>query len=84
MIINSFKGNWEILENPFALPTSISFRQFSEAIVKMNFVTTLRNSVVITVISVALIIVTSAMTAYHMVRNKSVFNNAFFQCWLHR
>jgi len=78
MIINSFKGNWEILENPFALPTSLSLRQFAEAIVKMNFATTLRNSFIISILSVSLIIVTSAMTAYHMVRNKTTFNNVFF------
>jgi raffinose/stachyose/melibiose transport system permease protein len=78
MIINSFKGNWQILENPFSLPTSFSFDHFAEAIVKMNFATTFRNSLIITVVSLALIILTAAMTAYYMVRNKSLFSNGFF------
>lgn len=78
MVINSFKGNWEILENPFSLPTTLSLAHFGDAIVKMNFLTTLTNSLIISVVSVALIIVTAAMTAYHMVRNKTAFNNTFF------
>jgi raffinose/stachyose/melibiose transport system permease protein len=78
ILINSFKTNGQILTNPFSMPTSFSFKSFSEVIAKMNYTTTLVNSVVITVCGVALILVTSAMSAYHMVRNKTALNNTFF------
>lgn len=78
ILINSFKTNGQILTNPFSLPTSFSFKSFAEVIAKMNYTTTLVNSVIITVCGVGLILVTSAMAAYHMVRNKTLLNNAFF------
>lgn len=78
ILINSFKTNGEILTNPFSMPTTLSFQHFIDVIAKMNYTTTLVNSVVITVFGVALILVTSAMAAYHMVRNKTALNNTFF------
>jgi raffinose/stachyose/melibiose transport system permease protein len=77
ILINSFKTNGEILTNPFSMPTTFSFQHFIDVIAKMN-TTTLVNSVIITVCGVALILVTSAMAAYHMVRNKTALNNTFF------
>ncbi|SKA78570.1 carbohydrate ABC transporter membrane protein 2, CUT1 family [Clostridium sp. USBA 49] len=78
MIVNSFKSNGEILENPFALPQTYNFDHFAEVIQKMNFLTTFTNSLIITVISTALILLFSAMTAYYLVRNNNKFNNIFF------
>jgi raffinose/stachyose/melibiose transport system permease protein len=78
MIVNSFKSNGEILENPFALPQTYNFDHFIEVIQKMNFLTTFTNSLIITVISTALILLFSAMTAYYLVRNNNKFNNIFF------
>lgn len=78
IIINSFKSNGEILENPFSLPHSLNFSHFAEVINKMNFSVTFMNSLIITVISTALILLFSSMTAYYLVRNRSKFSNAFF------
>lgn len=78
ILINSFKTNGQILTNPFSMPTSFNFGHFGDVIAKMNYTITLVNSVIITVVGVSLILVTSAMTAYHMVRNKTKFNNTFF------
>lgn len=78
ILLNSFKTNGEILTNPFSMPTTFNFNHFADVISKMNYTITLTNSVIITVLGVALILVTSAMTAYHMVRNKTVLNNTFF------
>lgn len=78
VIINSFKNNGQILENPFALPTSLSLRQFREAMEKMDFLVSFKNTLVITAASTVLILVFSAMTAYYLVRNKTRFNQLFF------
>lgn len=78
MIINSFKNNGEILESPFALPTTYNFDHFIEAIHKMDFLVTFTNSLIITVVSVGLILLFSSMTAYYLVRNNNRFNNIFF------
>ena len=78
ILLNSFKTNGEILTNPFSMPTTFNFNHFADVISKMNYTITLTNSVIITVLGVALILVTSAMTAYHMVRNKTALNNTFF------
>jgi raffinose/stachyose/melibiose transport system permease protein len=78
MIVNSFKNNGQILESPFSLPTTLNFKHFGEVIQKMDFAVTFRNSLIITVFSVLLILIFSSMTAYYLVRNKSRFSNIFF------
>lgn len=78
LIVNSFKTNGEILENPFSLPGSVNFSHFGDVIEKMNFLITFKNTFLITAVSVMLILIFSAMTAYYIVRNGTTFNNAFF------
>lgn len=78
VIINSFKNNGEILESPFALPQRLNFHHFAEVIDKMNFLVSFKNTLVITALSVLLILIFSAMTAYYMVRNATRFNQVFF------
>lgn len=70
MIVNSFKTTQHFIENPFALPTYFNFRNHVEAFQKMNFLNALKNSTIIMTLSVALIIISSSMTAYFLVRNK--------------
>lgn len=78
LIVNSFKNNGQILENPFSMPTGLNFAHFGDVIEKMNFGITFRNTFVITVLSVLLILLLSAMTAYYLVRRPTKFNNTFF------
>ncbi len=78
IVVNSFKSNGEILTNPFSLPTSIGFRQFVEVIEKMTFAVSFLNTLVITVASTVLILLTSSMTAYYLVRNNNRFSKIFF------
>lgn len=78
LIINSFKTDGEILTNPTSLPTSYAFDQIIEAFKAMDFATTFTNSLFITIVSLLLILVFSAMTAHFMVRNNTKFNRNFF------
>lgn len=78
LITNSFKSNGEILESPFALPSQFQFSHFGEVIDKMNFLVTFKNTALISVLSVAFILLFSAMAAYQLVRRAGKFNNTFF------
>jgi len=78
MIVNSFKTNGQILESPFSLPHTLNLNHFTEAINKMNFFVTFRNSLVITVFSMILILLFSAMAAYYLARHKNRFSKIFF------
>ncbi|EXX90397.1 sugar ABC transporter permease [Paenibacillus darwinianus] len=78
LIVNSFKTNGDILENPFSIPKVLDFSRFSEVIEKMNFLVTFKNTFVITTLSVILILILSAMTAHYLVRNATKFNQTFF------
>jgi raffinose/stachyose/melibiose transport system permease protein len=78
LIVNSFKSNGQILESPFSLPTHISFAHFPGIFESMHFVNTFKNSLVITVCSVGLIIITSAMCAHYLVRNPNRLNTGIF------
>ena len=78
IIVNSFKSNGEILESPFSWPTTFDLGHFSEVIRMMDFFVTFRNTFVITGVSVALILLFSAMTAHYLVRHNTKFNNVFF------
>lgn len=78
LVVNSFKDNGQILENPFSLPSSLNFSQFGDVIEKMNFLVTFKNTFLITAISVIFILLFSAMAAHHFVRNSTKFNQTFF------
>ena len=78
MIVNSFKTTQQFVENPFALPTYFRFSNYLEAFEKMNFLRALVNSTVIMSLSVVLIILSSSMTAYFLVRNKWKINKIIY------
>ncbi len=80
MVINSFKTTQEFVSNPFSLPDAkkIGFNNFISAFEKMNFLKAIGNSTVITVISIFLILLTSSMAAYFLVRHKWKINKIIF------
>lgn len=78
LLVNSFKNNGEILENPFSLPNSWDTSHFVEAFEKMNFAVSFFNTFLITTFSVLFIVLFSAMTAYHIVRNPTKVNKLLF------
>jgi len=70
VVINSFKESKDVTANPLALPASFSFDNYIEAFKVMNYSNAFMNTLIITVISVAIIIICASMTAYIMVRRK--------------
>ena len=80
VVINSLKPTREFLENPLALPQAINFSNFTIAFDKMNFISGLSNTVVITTVSVLLIALFSSMAAYLMVRTTWKITRILFFC----
>ncbi|MBB5323260.1 raffinose/stachyose/melibiose transport system permease protein [Anoxybacillus tepidamans] len=78
VLLNSLKERTEIISNPLSIPKSINFANYLSAMEKMNFANSFMNSLIITVFSVALITIFSAMTAYVFVRIQSKLNKFLF------
>ena len=78
VFLNSFKTKYEIVENPLSLPVEFTWENFSQALEKMKFFTSLTNSVIITTISVGGLILVSSMLAYYLSRTKNKFTKITF------
>lgn len=78
LLFNSFKTNAQIIESPIALPTSIMLDNFKIAYHEMNYLGSFMNSLLITCVSVAAILLFSSMTAHYFVRNRTKTNQLLF------
>lgn len=80
VLVNSFKSNGAILSNPLQLldPDGATFGNFVKAWERMNFVRAFGNSLLVTLVSVALIVLVSSMTAWLFVRFRWKINKIFF------
>ncbi|MBZ4665165.1 carbohydrate ABC transporter permease [Mahella sp.] len=78
VLINSFKDRKDILMNPLMIPAKLNLNNYIEAFTKMDYTHAFVNSLIITIFSVILIIVLSAMTAYIFVRRNWKFNQFMF------
>lgn len=75
---NSFKSRAEMYENMVALPKNFSLQYYASALEKMNFSISLCNSVVLTIVSIAIIVVLTSMTAWMFVRSNNRLSKALF------
>ena len=78
MFVNSFKSKKEIFMDTVSLPEEWSFENYITAFEELDFLQTLFNSLLITIVSVVLIIIFSAMAAYALSRAKSRLSTIFF------
>ncbi len=81
VLMNSFKGQFYISDAPFELPNSETFvglSNYVSGINKTNFFSAFGYSLFITVFSVAVITVCTAMTAWYIVRRKSLLTSALY------
>ena len=83
VVINSFKENAFVNLEPFALPTAESFVGFANYIKGLTFgnypfVQAAAYSLLITVVSVALILVLCAMSAWYIARVNSTMSKIFY------
>ena len=82
VIVNSIKEQREILVNPAALPTKITFDNFKNVWEMIRFPRAFFNSFVITFFSTLGIVVLSSMTAYRITRVKSRFHQLLFSIFI--
>jgi len=78
IVVNSFKNRAEITANMLALPSTLNFDFYIDAMQRMNFLTSLRNSLVLTIISITCIIILTSMTAWMLVRSNNKISKFIF------
>lgn len=71
MIVNAFKTKKEIFSGVLGLPKEFTTDNFVQAFIDLDFFRSLFNSLFITVVAVAIIILFSSMAGYALARNKS-------------
>lgn len=82
MVVNSFKDRKAIFTNQLNLPRTFDFTYYAQAIQKMDFLDALKNSLIITVISVLFVIVIASMASWALVRWKSAASNVIFYLFI--
>lgn len=78
LLVNSFKSQYEIDANPLALPVNFDLSYIVNAAGRIHFFKALIITTLITVISVALIVLVSSLCAWIMVRYKSKWSSLLF------
>ena len=81
VLINSFKKKAFISRLPFSLPdakTFIGWENYTNGLKKINFFDSLLNSVIITVLSVALILLCTSMCAWFITRVRTRLTRAVY------
>ena len=77
-LLNSLKTNSEISRSILGLPASFQFINYVKAIQKLDFLLAIRNTAILTVLSVVGIIITASMAGYFIARTKSKVGKAFY------
>jgi raffinose/stachyose/melibiose transport system permease protein len=82
VLVNSFKNRAELYENILAFPGTFSFRYYGSAMDRMNFLSALVNSFVVTVVSIFFIVMLSAMCAWMLVRRNDRLSKLIFMIFV--
>lgn len=81
VLMNSFKGKFFISDTPFQFPngqTFVNLKNYTEGVVKTGFFNAFGMSLFITVCSVAVIVLLTAMTAWYITRVKTRFTKLMY------
>lgn len=85
VLLNSFKGKFFISDTPFELPkgsTSVGLDNYTGGVAKTDFFSAFGMSVFITVFSVAVIVLLTAMTAWYITRVKGKFSSIIYYAFV--
>ena len=69
--MSAFKSNGDILKSPVALPTSFYLKNFQDLFAQSDFITAIRHSLILTVVSEALIVCIVPMASYAIERRST-------------
>jgi raffinose/stachyose/melibiose transport system permease protein len=78
MLVNSIKPQREIFRDPFGLPDTITWAGYERVWVEGNFAIYFRNSILVTVISILLILFLGSLAAFALANWKSRFANLIY------
>ncbi|MGP4078209.1 carbohydrate ABC transporter permease [Halobacillus sp. K22] len=78
MIVNAFKTKRDIFTGVLGFPKEWTIGNYIEAFIELEFLKSLFNSILITGLSVAVIIIFSSMAGYALARNKSKLSAVMF------
>ena len=70
-VMSAFKSNGDILKSPIALPASFYLKNFQDLFAQSDFITAIRHSLILTVVSEALIVCLVPMAAYAIERRST-------------
>jgi raffinose/stachyose/melibiose transport system permease protein len=82
ILVNSFKNRAELYENILALPSSLSFQYYTNAMNRMNFSGALLNSFLVTFLSLFFIVVFASMCAWMLVRSNNRLSKIIFMVFV--
>ncbi len=82
MFINSFKTRREIFANTTGLPDIWNFKNYLEAIKRMDMISSFTNSMIITIGSVVFILLFSSMAAWVLVRDQTKKSKILFYVFI--
>ena len=71
IVYTSLKTNQEFVTDPWGLPAKAQFENYASAWVKVDFRTYALNSVVITLVSVAIVVLLASTVSYILARNRT-------------
>ena len=78
MIVNSFKTARTIYANPFWIPETFNFKHYQSILTDSNFITYFKNTGIVVVLSISLVLVFGALAAYAFANWKGRFSHALF------
>lgn len=78
ILTNSFKSRSQMYESMVALPEKLTAKYYVSALSKMNFAISIKNSLILTIISIAILVILCSMTAWMFVRTKNKLSNFLF------
>ncbi|MBQ9495580.1 MAG: carbohydrate ABC transporter permease [Treponema sp.] len=82
MVVNSFKDRLSIYENPFWLPTSWNFKNYTDILHNSSFINYFKNSFIIVVVSLTLVLVFGALASYAFASWRGKLPRVLFLCMI--
>ncbi len=78
LVINSFRGKMDIVENPLSFAGNWSLENFTNAVDRMQYLSSFVNSFVVTVCSAVIIMFFASMLAFFIARFETKLNKVIF------
>jgi len=82
LVINSFKDRLSIYTNPFGLPETWHFENYSDVLASGDFLNYFKNSFLVVIISLVLVMFLGAMASYALAKWRSKISNVFYTIFI--